>query len=129
MPKGGFGQLQVYQLAERLADEIWTLVERWEHFAKSTVGEQMVEASDSIGANIAEGVGRGAYMDNRRFVHMARGSLYETRHWLRRCWCRKLLTEAQVETLKPIMDELLPRLNAYLRSIDSRCHKPKTNNK
>jgi four helix bundle protein len=48
---------------------------------------------------------------------MARGSLYETQHWLRRAYCRQLLTQEQLDRLKPIIDELAPRLNAYLNSI------------
>lgn len=35
-------------------------------------------AADGIGANIAEGSGRGSMQDKRRFVRMARGSLDET---------------------------------------------------
>jgi four helix bundle protein len=53
-----FENLQVYKLGEKLADKVWALVEGWEHFAKSTVGRQMVCAADSVGANIAEGSGR-----------------------------------------------------------------------
>jgi four helix bundle protein len=56
---------------------------------------------------------------------MARGSLYETKHWLRRSWQRKLLTNKQVTILKPLIDELSPRLNAYLKSIDRRCQTSK----
>lgn len=48
---------------------------------------------------------------------MARGSLYETQHWLRRAYCRKLLTQQQLDKLKLCIDELAPRLNAYLNSI------------
>jgi len=113
----GFEKLEVYQLAEKLADEIWDIVIMWDHFAKITVGEQITTAADSVGANIAEGSGRGSYQDNRRFVRIARGSFYETRHWLRRAFHRKLLTEKQVEQLQPLIAELGPRLNAYLRSI------------
>jgi four helix bundle protein len=70
-----------------------------------------------VGSNIAEGEGRGSYQDNRRFVRIARGSLNETRHWLRRAHKRKLLTSEQEKDLKIILDELSPRLNAYLNSI------------
>ena len=38
MTRTHFEELKVYQLAETLADEIWTVVAKWEHFAKSTVG-------------------------------------------------------------------------------------------
>ncbi len=82
MEKTNFEKLQVYQLAEKLADEIWRVVLGWDYFARDTVGRQIVRAADGIGANLAEGTGRGSLQDNRRFVKIARGSLYETKHWL-----------------------------------------------
>src|SRR2546425_12711194 len=117
MARTNFENLDVYKLAEKLADEIWTVVISWDHFSKLTVGGQITRAADSIGANIAEGTGRGSFQDNRRFVRTARGSLNETRHWLRRAHRRHLLTREQVDTLKPMIDELAPKLNTYLRSI------------
>ena len=117
MPTVGFEKLRVYQLAEQLGDAVWDTVCGWAPLAKDTVGKQMIRSADSIGANIAEGSGRGTYQDNRRFVRTARGSLYETRHWLRRAFRRKLLTQDHVDSLKPLMDELSPKLNAYLKSI------------
>src|SRR5437867_13359638 len=107
--RSNFEKLRVYQLAEELADEIWKLTRLLEPFAKDTIGKQIVRASDSIGANIAEGVGRGSFQDNRRFVRNARGSLYETKHWLRRAYSRGLLTDSQVERIRPLIDELNPQ--------------------
>ena len=117
MAKSNFENLQVYQLAEKLADEIWHIILHWEEFPKATIGKQLVPSADSIGANIAEGCGRYNFQDNRRFVRIARGSLNETRHWLRRAYKRNLLTEEEVNRLKSIIDELSPKLNAYLNSI------------
>lgn len=113
----GFQDLKVYQLAEQLADEIWDVVATWNLFAKDTTGKQLVRSADSIGANIAEGTGRYNYQDNRRFVRIARGSLYETQHWLRRAVRRKLLAPEQASRLREIVKNLGPMLNAYLRSI------------
>ncbi len=84
---------------------------------RDTVGKQVIRSSDSIGANIAEGTGRGTYQDNRRFVRTARGSLYETRHWLRRAYRRGLLKDKQITSLKNTLDNLSPMLNSYLKSI------------
>jgi len=117
--KTNFEDLQVYQLAERLCDMVWAVVAGWDHFAKDTIGKQIVRSADSIGANISEGTGRGSFQDNRRFVKIARGSLNETQHWLRRAYKRKLLTKEQVSELSPLVDELAPKLNAYLNSIGS----------
>jgi four helix bundle protein len=117
MARTNFERLNVYILSERLADEIWNAVSGWDRFARDTVGKQMVRAADSIGANIAEGVGRGSFQDNRRFVRTARGSLNETKHWLRRAFSRRLLAADAVTKIKPVVDELSPKLNAYLRSI------------
>jgi len=102
-----------------LADEIWDMVLGWDRFARDTVGSQIVRAADSIGANIAEGSGRGSFQDNRRFVRIARGSLKETQHFLRRAYKRKLLDHDQIKTIKPLVDNLAPMLNGYLRSIGS----------
>jgi four helix bundle protein len=123
----GFEKLEVYRLSETLADRIWALVSSWRQLARDTVGKQIVRSADSIGANIAEGTGRGTYVDNRRFVRMARASLYETHHWLRRAFRRQLLTSDEIAKLKPLLAELRPRLNAYLKSIG--ISQPKTNDK
>ncbi len=113
----GFESLEVYQLSENLADSIWKIAREWDHLAKETIGKQIIRSADSIGANIAEGTGRGSFQDNRRFVRNARGSLYETRHWLRRAHTRHLISPEAVKLIRPILNELGPRLNAYLRSI------------
>jgi four helix bundle protein len=112
-----FQDLRVYQLSERLADNIWEIVNGWESLPIDTVGKQMIRSADSVGANIAEGIGRGTNKENKRFIRIARGSLYETQHWLRRAYYRKLLTEEQTESLKSIIDNLAPQLNSYLNSI------------
>ena len=117
MERTNFEKLQIYKLSEKLSDQIWKIVIGWDFLAKDTVGKQLIRAADSIGANIAEGSGRGTNPDLRRFLRIARGSLYETQHWLRRSYRRRLLTEKEVNDLIPIIKKLTPKLNAYLRSI------------
>lgn len=117
MSRTNFENLRVYTLSEDLADTIWEIASRWDTFNRDTVGKQIVKSADSVGANIAEGTGRYGIQDNKRFGYFARGSLNETNHWLRRAFKRNLLTETEIGKLKPVMDELAPKLNAYINSI------------
>jgi four helix bundle protein len=117
MERTNFENLRVYQLAEDLADALWNIVMKWTAFARDVVGKQLARAADSISANISEGSGRGTTAENRRFVRIARGSLYETRNWLRRAFRRRLLTNEQIESLKKDLNELTLVLNGYLRSL------------
>ena len=102
MARTNFENLRVYNLSEQLSDRIWDIVVGWEYFAKDTVGKQIVRSADSIGANIAEGEGRGSFQDNRRFCRIARGSLQETQHWLRRAFKRNLLTKRTNRRIKTV---------------------------
>ncbi|GAB4382084.1 MAG: hypothetical protein Kow00121_41750 [Elainellaceae cyanobacterium] len=70
-----FEDLEIYKLAEKLANQIWTIVKVWDYFAKETIGKQIVRAVDSICANIAEGRGRYHFKDHQRYIRIARGSL------------------------------------------------------
>ena len=129
MTRANFENLRIYELSEKLSDRVWSCVTRWDNLARDTVGKQLVRAADGIGANIAEGSGRGSSQDYRRFLRMARGSLYETLHWLRRAYMRKLITAKQTEELRRVVAELSPTLNAYLRSVSrsaSATSNPKT---
>jgi four helix bundle protein len=113
-----FEDLRVFQLAEKLCDDIWGIVISWEYFEKNAVGMQLVKAADSIGANIAEGASRGTPGENKRFIRISRGSLNETKYWLRRAYRRNLIDEEQDAYLRQIIEDLAPRLNAYLKSIN-----------
>ena len=117
--KTGFETLQVYQLAEQISDLAWAVVQRWKYLEKDTIGKQLVRSADSVGANIAEGTGRGSKKDNMRFAKIARGSLFEVKHWLRRAYKQNLLSEKEVEHFQEKLNVLLPKLSAYINSMKS----------
>ena len=106
-----FRRLIAYERAAALADELYDLVQRWPSFARWSLGVQLMRAADSIGANIAEGVGRWHRADQKRFLLMARGSLYETEHWLLRAESRELLTSSPRQSL----DETARALNGLIK--------------
>ena len=91
-----FRGLVAYRLAVELADELHGAVSRWPRFEQWSLGIQLVRAADSIGANIAESSGRWTLADKRRLLLVARGSLYETEHWLGRAEARGLELPTQL---------------------------------
>src|SRR5262245_39174675 len=106
MARTQFEELRVYLMAEQLAECVWEIVAPWDMHTKLTVGQQLIRSADSIGANIAEGAGLGSFPNNRRHIKIARGSLNETRHWLRRAYRRRLLTEVDIGRLQPLIENL-----------------------
>ncbi|MBI2457702.1 MAG: four helix bundle protein [candidate division NC10 bacterium] len=114
----GLEGLRIFRLAEKLADEIWEEVLTWKPFARNTVGRELVRAADSVGANIAEGHGRFHYREEITFDYYGRGSLRETRFWLRRAVARKIIPDTTFQRLMAMVDELEPQLNAYINSLE-----------
>ena len=115
--KSNFEGLHIYRTSEDLADIVWRTVSTWNWFARKTLGQQIVSSADSIGASIAEGIGRGSFMDQRQFICFARGSLYKTKHWVRRARRRQLLTKREQHELHRLIDQLSSMINAYINSI------------
>jgi four helix bundle protein len=69
--------IAAYKIAFALSNYVWDVVVKWERFAKNTVGEQFVDAVDSISANIAEEFGRYSKKDKIRFYRFSFGSMKE----------------------------------------------------
>lgn len=112
-----FEQLKIYKLAEKLADEIWAIVQQWKGLEQETIGKYIVRAVDEVGANIARGHEERRLLENQQYLKTAKICLNETRHWLRRAYYRNLLTSRQVQELKPTLDELSWRMDAYFAVI------------
>jgi four helix bundle protein len=117
--KSRLEDLEVYHISLEISDTIWNLVIRWDNFSRKNIGGQLLRAIDSVGANISEGYGRGSKLDNARFVKMARGSLFETKHWLTIAHRRKLLSDTELKKILDDIDGLLPRLSAYINYLSS----------
>ena len=121
--KSRLEDLDVYKISMEISDKIWNLVIHWEHFSRNNIGGQLLRAIDSVGANIAEGYGRGSKIDNARFVKIARGSLFETKHWLTISNRRKLLSDSETKEILDDIENLLPRLSAYINYLSNSSHK------
>jgi four helix bundle protein len=88
---------------------------------KKIIGDQFIRATDSVGANTAEGYGRFHYLDKIKFYYNARASLKESRHWIELIKERNLASENHISEYFQIYQKLSPKLNAFINS----CYKNK----
>ena len=109
--------LEVYQLSFELSNEIWEVYLQLPKQFKFNIGTQVVRAIDSIGANIAEGFGRYHYKDSMKFYYNAIGSLFESKHWLKLLYSRKLIEKDVYESSINKLDKLGIKLNNFIDSI------------
>jgi len=124
MPYQDIEDSRIYQRAERLADVIWNAVIEWSSFARETVGQQLTRAVDSIGANIAKSAGRFHPRDVISFLYYARGSMRETRYWLKRARQRNLIANPFMSEQMAELDALGAEINSYINFQRTRAHEP-----
>lgn len=109
--------LNVYQLAMKIGEDVNAIVEKWEWFRIKTIGVQWVESTHSIAANVAEGVGRYFFKEKLKFMYYSRGSLLESKTWLQKSYNQKWLTEEEYKTIMNNLRECHLLLNKYIKSI------------
>ncbi|MFC1463278.1 MAG: four helix bundle protein [Candidatus Brachytrichaceae bacterium NZ_4S206] len=109
--------LKVLQAAESIADAIWRYVVQWDVFARDVLGSQLIRATDSIGANIAESFGRFNFGEKIQFLYYARGSLFETKYWLNRAANRGLLQNVVVQSYSNALTDLARQINQFASNL------------
>ncbi len=110
-------ELKVYQLSMDVSERIWDIVIKWDYFAKDVLGKQLIRAVDSISSNLSEGFGRYFYKENKQFCYYSRGSLFETKTWLRKSFSRKLIDEKNYLALISDLEIIGVKLNNYIKTI------------
>jgi len=108
-------ELEVYQLARKLSKIGWTIFETFDWQTKRSIGNQFITATDSIGANIAEGYGRFHYLEKIKFFYNARGSLTEAAdHWLELLKERRNLSDEMYREFREAANELSLKLQNFI---------------
>ena len=118
-------ELQVYQLAMDIAEQIWEIIQPWEYLAKDTIGKQLIRSADSLAANLSEGFGRYFYKENKQFCYYSQGSLYEIKTWIIKAKNRQLINSDNCNKLISQIDIFSIKLNNYIKSIGEKNKSPK----
>jgi len=114
MPSG-FTDLKVYKKSRVFRKAVAAMVKT--HFPKEEeyrLKAQIINASRSITANIAEGYGRFYYQDTIRFCRIARGSLEESMEHLITAYDETYITSEELKEFKSKYDDCLKLLNGYI---------------
>jgi four helix bundle protein len=118
-----FRNLQVWQRSHKLTLELHDVTSRYPKSQIYGLTTQTTRAAGSIGANLAEGCGRGTDADFRRFVQIAMGSASELENHLQLAFDLKFLDEPKYQHLnneivgvKRMLSSLLKRLNEKPRA-------------
>ncbi|MFW5885355.1 MAG: four helix bundle protein [Patescibacteria group bacterium] len=117
-------KLEVYTLSRSLSRISWKVYCELNWQNKKIIGDQFIRATDSVGANVAEGYGRYHYLDKIKFYYNARASLKESRHWIELIKERNLSDENNILEYFQIYQKLSPKMNAFINS----CYKNKQDN-
>ena len=82
--------------------------------------DQMVRASRSVTANIAEGYGRFHFQENIQYCRQARGSIYEIVDHLTVALDEKYLPLSQFDEFRTEVYSLVKKLNGYISYLGKR---------
>lgn len=81
---------------------------------KFRLKDQMIRASRSVTANIAEGYGRFHYQENIQFCRQERGSLYELLDYLSCALDEEYFARDKVESISSQVTNCIKLLNGYI---------------
>ena len=109
--------LEVYKLSRQLSSLAWVIYEKMDWQTKKVIGDQFLTATDSVGANIAEGYARYHYLDKVKFFLYSRASLSESvDHWLSLLEQRGIIEASISKKFQTIAKTLQIKLNNFITS-------------
>ena len=118
--KSTFETLDVWKKGKELRNKISKLTKNFPSEEKYKLTDQMIRASRSVTANIAEGYGRYHYQENIQFCRQARGSLYELIDHLYVALDEKYIDNNDFNNYKSDINEVIRILNGYIKFLETK---------
>lgn len=115
-----FEDLEIWKLSHSLTLEIYKLVKSFPTDEKYILIQQLIRSSQSIPANIAEGMGRFSKKEFLQFLIIARGSTEETKYHLILAKDLGYIEESHFKNLKENYILLGKKINSLINSIKSK---------
>ena len=117
MAKFRFQDLQIWQMAIKIADELFDIADALYEKNLFRFADQLRGAGMSISNNIAEGSGSNSAKEFSKFLNIARRSTYENANILILLEKRNLIQKKQLNTLLNQLDLLSRKITAFQKSL------------
>lgn len=115
--------LEVYKKSKFLRKELSDLVKDFPKDEKYRLVDQLIRASRSITANIAEGYGRFHYKENIQYLRQSRGSMYECIDHISVALEEKYINSTTHERFYNQIETCLKILNGYINYLKTNVEK------
>lgn len=109
-----FEELECWKKAATLKRNLSALTKSFPAEEKFKLTDQIIRASRSVTANIAEGYGRFHYKEYIQFCHQGRASQYGLLDHLLVAFEEKYISERQLKQLKSDLLECIALLNGFI---------------
>lgn len=110
-----FENLNVYKKAIDFVNDIFELSKVFPSDLKFSLTSQIIRASISVTANIAEGSGRYSNKESKNFYNIAKGSLYEVISLLDIALIRNFITRDQYGIIYKKSEEISKMLTGLIK--------------
>ena len=109
-----FEELEVWKACRDVRLFVANVVKQLPEEEKYRLRDQMIRASRSTTANVAEGYGRFHYQENIQFCRQARGSLYELLDHMITGHDEGLFSEKDVGVGRQLLEKAIALCNGYI---------------
>lgn len=110
-----FEDLDVWKVCRDLRLQLSTIARTFPKEEQYRLRDQLVRASRSVTANLAEGYGRFHYAENIQFARQARGSLYEVIDHLTVAREEKLISDENFTSMRESALRAISVVNGFIR--------------
>ena len=109
-----FEELEVWKSSRILRNDIWKLTRQFPKEELYRLSDQLIRASRSVPANIAEGFGRFHFQENIQFCRQARGSLFEILEHIICAYDNEFINEKEYQDYRNQIFNCIKILNGYI---------------
>ena len=109
-----FESLDVWKECRLFRKQISSTVKTFPIEEKYRLSDQLIRASRSVTANIAEGHGRYHFQENTQFCRQSRGSLTEILDHLICAFVENYISQIQLDEFRGQYEKCLKLLNGYI---------------